>query len=468
VRELAGKRVIVLGLARQGVALVQFLAGQGARVTASDLKSEKELAKEMGELQGLAVEYRLGGHPLEMLEHVDLVCLSGGVPVDLPVVVEAQQKGIPLTNDTQLFLEATPARVIGITGSAGKTTTTTLVGRMAQAASAAGTIGRAWIGGNIGNPLLSDLADMRKGDLAVVELSSFQLELTMNSPQVAAILNITPNHLDRHHSMQAYAEAKARILAFQSAEDAAVLDWDSPATRDLAPRVKGRCNFFSLGPKEWQGEGAYREDGWIVLAQAGRATRIMPTSAVQLRGEHNLANVVAACAIAASAGLPEAVMKGAVEDFRGVAHRLEFVASRGGADWYNDSIATSPERAMAAIRSFREPIILLAGGRDKKLPWREWVRLVSERVDHLVLFGEAAEMIAQTLRETQPGERPYTTAHCTTLEQAVSEAARVAERGDVILLSPGGTSFDAFHDFEQRGERFRVLVMALDAEGKKA
>lgn len=467
-RDLAGKRVVVLGLARQGVALVRFLAGQGARVIASDLKSEKELRKEMDELQGLTVEYRLGGHPLEMLERVDLVCLSGGVPVDLPIVLEAQDKGVPLTNDTQLFLEATPARVIGITGSAGKTTTTTLVGRMAQAASAAGAVGRAWIGGNIGNPLVGNLAEMRKGDLAVVELSSFQLELTTSSPQVAAILNITPNHLDRHHSMQAYTEAKARILAFQSTEDAAVLGWDSPATRDLAQRAKGRCSFFGLGSKEWQGEGAYREDDWIVLAHDGQAERIMPTSVVQLRGEHNLANVVAACAIAMAAGLPEEVMQGAVEGFRGVAHRLEFVASRCGADWYNDSIATSPERAMAAIRSFREPIILLAGGRDKKLPWNEWARLISERVDHLVLFGEAAELIAQALHETQPSERPFTTAHCATLEQAVSEAARVAGSGDVVLLSPGGTSFDAFHDFEHRGEWFRSMVTALETEGEKS
>jgi UDP-N-acetylmuramoylalanine--D-glutamate ligase len=305
---------------------------------------------------------------------------------------------------------------------------------------------------------------MSAGDLAVVELSSFQLELTTRSPQVAAILNITPNHLDRHHTMDAYTQAKAHILDFQTDADSAVLGWDCPATRDLASRVRGRRVFFSLGPKAWPGDGAYREDGWILFACGDRAERILPVSSVHLRGEHNLANVIAACAICLAAGMPSAGMREVVEDFRGVPHRLEFVASCRGADWYNDSIATSPERSMAAVRSFTEPIVLLAGGRDKKLPWGEWAALVRERVDHLVLFGEAAELIGRALGDIPDGGRPFTIARCVTLEDAVREAARAAGPGDVVLLSPGGTSYDAFRDFEDRGERFRALVSAL---GKK-
>jgi UDP-N-acetylmuramoylalanine--D-glutamate ligase len=309
---------------------------------------------------------------------------------------------------------------------------------------------------------------MTEADLAVVELSSFQLELTMASPQVAAILNITPNHLDRHHTMEAYTEAKARILDHQTAADAAVLGWDCPATRELAGRARGRRVFFSIGPRDWQDDGAYREDGWILFASGNRAERILPVSAISLRGEHNLANVIAACAIGLAAGLPREGMQTAVADFRGVPHRLEFVASRSGADWYNDSIATSPERAMAALRSFREPIVLLAGGRDKKLPWGEWAELVRERVDHLVLFGEAAGLIERALGEVPAGARPFTVAHCATLDEAVRAAALAAQTGDVVLLSPGGTSFDAYRDFEERGEHFRALVAALPAEGKNA
>jgi UDP-N-acetylmuramoylalanine--D-glutamate ligase len=461
-RDLAGKKVAVLGLARQGVALVRYLAGKGARVTVSDIKPAEALQVEIRELNGMQVDYRLGGHPLELLEWADLLCLSGGVPADLPIVAEARRRNIPLANDSQLFLEDTPAKVIGITGSSGKTTTTTLVGLMAKAASDQGRMGRVWVGGNIGNPLLGDVDKMRAGDLAVLELSSFQLELVDRSPHLAAILNITPNHLDRHHSMDAYRQAKMRILEFQTAEDAAVLGWDSPETRALQSKVHGRCVFFSLGPKAWPGDGAYLQDGWITVERAGKAEPVIMASAVLLRGSHNLLNTIAACAIGTVAGFPAETMAGAIADFRGVAHRLEFVARRRGADWYNDSIATTPERAIAAIQSFREPIVLLAGGRDKKLPWEEWAVLVCQRVDHLVLFGEAADLIRRALEDTQPGGRPHSVAIVRTLEEAVREAAAVAEDGDVVLLSPGGTSFDAFRDFEERGERFRQLAEALE------
>lgn len=463
VRQLAGKKVVVIGLARQGTALVRYLSRKGARITVSDLKPAEMLQKEIGELKGIAVDYQLGGHPLNLLEGIDLLCLSGGVPTDLSIVEEARRRNTPVTNDTQLFLESTPAKVVGITGSSGKTTTTTLVGRMAGLAAQEGQIRKAWIGGNIGNPLLGEVEEMRKDDLAVLELSSFQLELTCSSPQVAAILNITPNHLDRHHTMDAYRRAKMRILEFQTPEDFAVLGWDSPETRSLQRSSRGLCSFFSLGPKAWDGDGAYLQKDWITVSRNETTEAVAARETVLLRGEHNLANAIAACAIGAAAGFTAPVMAKAMEGFRGVAHRLEFVARRYGADWYNDSIATAPERAIAAIRSFHEPIVLLVGGRDKKLPWSEWADLVRERVDHVVLFGEAAELIRRALGESKAGERPYTITSVPSLEAAVQKAAEVVRPGSVVLLAPGGTSFDAFKDFEERGERFRFLVNAMKA-----
>jgi UDP-N-acetylmuramoylalanine--D-glutamate ligase len=461
-RNWTDKRVAVLGLARQGVALVRYLSGKGARVIVSDAKLAEGLQVEIRELSGLPIEYRLGGHPLEILDGADLLCLSGGVPTDLPIVAEARRRNIPLANDTQLFLEETPARVIGITGSSGKTTTTTLVGMMAKAAVEQGHARGVWVGGNIGNPLLGEVERMRAGDLAVLELSSFQLELVECSPQVAAILNLTPNHLDRHHTMEAYRRAKLRILDFQTADDAAVLGWDSPETRELQSSVRGRCVFFSMGSKEWPGDGAFVQSGWIIVERDEKTQPVVITDAVLLRGSHNLLNTIAACAIGTAAGFPVEAMAEAIAGFRGVAHRLEKVGRRCGADWYNDSIATTPERAIAAIRSFQAPIILLAGGRDKKLPWGDWADWVRRQVDHLVLFGEAAELIRRALGEVTPGGRPYTVAMVRTLDEAVQAASAEAEEGDVILLSPGGTSFDAFRDFEERGERFRQLVEMLE------
>ncbi len=426
----------------------------------SDLRNWEDLAdarQALADLEGSgrgSLEWVCGGHPLELLESADLLCPSGGVSLDQPVVTQAIKRGIALSNDSQIFLEVTPAQVIGITGSAGKTTTTTLVGRMAQDATR-NNQAHAWTGGNIGSPLISVVEQMKPGDLAVMELSSFQLEIMTRSPQVAAVLNITPNHLDRHSSMQAYTAAKARILAYQPGDGAAVLGRDDPRR---------------MGSQRWcarqAGELLASNPGLLCQARTLRMGRLilwdgvaeavlMEQSSIGLRGLHNLLNVLAACAIAFAAGLPVEAMRAGVEGFSGVPHRLEFVRSWGGASWYNDSIATTPERSMAAIRSFDEPLVLLAGGRDKNLPWGDFARLVLERVAHVILFGEAAEKIAGVLGSAQ------TLTVCSNLEQAVTAAARVVEPGDVVLLSPGGTSFDEFSDFEERGECFRRLVMQL-------
>ena len=453
-----GSRVVVLGLARQGKALARYLSERGARVVVSDMKPEVELTAEMAELEDTSVEFILGGHPPELLEGADLLCLSGGVPADLPLARQARLQGIRLTNDSQLFLEASPAPAIGITGSAGKTTTTKLVGRMARAA-AKGTDRSVWVGGNIGRPLISDLDRIQPRDFVVMELSSFQLELMTVSPPLAAVLNLTPNHLDRHANMQAYTAAKSNILAHQSDADVAVLGREDPGAWALRDQVRGRLISFGVRPS--QEPGTFVEEGEVGLLLEGAAHSLFPLEVIALRGSHNVLNVLAACAIAAAAEIEPEAMRAGVEGFAGVEHRLEFVRRVSGADWYNDSIATAPERTAAAIRSFAEPIVLLLGGRDKGLPWDELVRLIQDRVDHLVLFGELGPMVERALHAAGLSEGPHSLAVVGGLEEAVSAAAQVAGDGDVVLLAPGGTSYDQFVDFAARGERFRQLVEAL-------
>jgi UDP-N-acetylmuramoylalanine--D-glutamate ligase len=455
----SGRRVVVVGLARQGKALARYLAEQGARLVVTDLKAADELAAALEELRDLEMEFVLGGHPADLIEGADLVCLSGGVPADLPLARQARERGIPVSNDSQIFLGACPAPTIGITGSAGKTTTTALVGRMAGA-HLAGSGRHAWVGGNIGRPLLAELPEIHPADWAVLELSSFQLELMTRSTTVAAVLNVTPNHLDRHKSMETYTAAKARILDFQDPAGVAVLGRDDPTAWALRGRARGRLMSFGWA-KPSTGDGSYVEGDRIHLRNEGSDEEIIALSEVELRGRHNAMNVLAACAIAAAAGFGTEALRQGIRGFHGLPHRLEFVRSVRGAAWYDDSIATAPERALAALRAFDEPLVLLAGGRDKDLPWEELAAEICRRVRGLVLFGEAASKIRGAVDEACPGERRFALEVCPGLETAVQAAARLASPGDVVLLAPGGTSFDEFVDFEDRGDHFKRWVRQL-------
>ncbi len=454
----ASQRVLIIGAARQGLALARYLIGQGASVILTDQRPADEMLAEQDSLTDLAVQWAFGGHPLELLADCDWVCPSGGVPLNLPLVVEAVKRGIPLTNDSQIYLEAAPCPVVGITGSAGKTTTTTLVGRIAAAA-----LGpeHTWVGGNIGSPLIADIERMAEDHLAIMELSSFQLEIMTRSPKVAAVLNVTPNHLDRHRTMEAYTRAKAQILAYQTDQDAAVLGWEDPGAWALREQVRGDLFTFGLNPSPSGHPGAYLRGDRISLWDGHIWVDLFSKDLLKLRGQHNLVNVLAACTLAYAAGLPLDAMGAGVQGFAGVAHRLEFVRSWGGADWYNDSIATAPERAMAAIQSFDQPLVLLVGGRDKDLPWGKLAALIRQKVDHLVIFGEAREIVSRAVSEQPVGERLYSINICENLGEAVRCASQVVEPGDVVLLSPGGTSFDEFRDFAERGDRFRTWVNQL-------
>jgi UDP-N-acetylmuramoylalanine--D-glutamate ligase len=434
----AGQHVVILGLARQGTALARFFTAQGARVTISDRASAEQLAPGLAALAGLDVDLVLGSHPPSLLDTCDLLCLSGGVPPQIPIVQEARRRNIPLSNDTILTLLYTAAPVAGITGSSGKTTTTTLAGLMLAAGGftapdSPGAGPRVWVGGNIGTPLVDQLACIQAQDWLVLELSSFQLELfdaaaggRSLSPQVAAVLNVTPNHLDRHPSMAHYAACKANILRWQTPADTAILGADDPIAGEwlrqgrvevepglgqdhLAFDLPGRRIGFGLG--EPVSEGCWLEGDHITLRLAGHHTPVVATGQVRLRGQHNLQNLAAACAIAAVAGTPPQAMAEVARTFQGVPHRLELVRVVDDVQWVNDSIATTPERAAAALRSFEPPIVLLAGGRDKKLPWHEFAGLVQQRVKHLVVFGEAAGLIARAVTQAGPDAAPPIS-HC--------------------------------------------------------
>jgi UDP-N-acetylmuramoylalanine--D-glutamate ligase len=354
-------------------------------------------------------------------------------------------------------MEVVPCRTIGITGSAGKTTTTTLVGNMAKNAYG----DKAYIGGNIGDPLINYVDTMKTDDIAILELSSFQLDQMTVSPNIAAVLNITPNHLDRHGTMEAYTSAKVRILDFQSKDDVAVLGHDDQGAWNLRDKVKGRLLTFSMNNLDEGLDGAYLHDGLLNLRDGNAYLPLLLREKIQLRGDHNVQNILAAFAIGHAAGFPLDAMLETVEEFRGVPHRLELIRELNGVRWYNDSMASAPERSMAAIRSFDEPIVLMLGGRDKDLPWEDLIQLVNERVDHVVLFGEAAEKIQKTVAGLGSGKMRFSIERVNGLKEAVHKAAEVAESGDVVLLSPGGTSFDEFKDFAERGERFGTWVHEL-------
>ena len=463
---LAGKRVVVFGFGRQGRALARWLPSIGADVVVTDSRSALELAVRRRDWPG--VRFYLGGHPSDALIGARLICVSAGVPLDLPLLDEAREQGIPFSNDAQLFLERCPVPVIGITGSAGKTTTTALVAAILRQAGYT-----TWLGGNIGNPLLEDLAKINPRDIVVMELSSFQLELMQRSPQVAATLNLTPNHLDRHGSLENYAAAKANILRYQNRSDVAVLCQDDKGSQPFVPLVAGEDLRFSR--YEIVADGAFTLGSRLLVLGAasydGAAHVVCQRGEIALRGEHNVANVLAACAITGGMGLATgrpgiapAVMRAAIRDFRPVAHRLEVLRVQHGVSWVNDSIATAPERLLAALNSFQEPLVLLIGGADKDLPWAVALQVATKKAKHIIVFG--AEGGKQVATKVMPllqrmSLRPGQVLRAEGLAEAVECAAGVALAGDVVLLSPGGTSYDAYADFAERGNHFRQLVSQL-------
>ena len=463
---LDGKRVVIFGFGRQGQALARWLPTLGAKVVVTDSRSAEQIGLRRRDYPD--VKFYLGGHPEDVLIGARYICISGGVPLDLPILELAKSRNITFTNDAQLFMERCPAPIIGITGSAGKTTTTTLVARIAEKAGY-----KVWLGGNIGNVLIDDLANITPDDLVVMELSSFQLELMTVSPQVATILNLTPNHLDRHGSMENYAAAKANIIRYQNPNDVAVLGWDNPITKSMEALIEGELVAFSR--YDMIPNGAFMMGTRLFVAGSASYDMlphmVCERADIPLRGDHNVLNVLAACAIAGSIGLaidrpgvmPETMCE-AIQEFEAVIHRLEVVREVEGVTYVNDSIATAPERLFAALTSYDEPLVLLIGGADKDLPWEAVVQLALQKAHHIIIFGEEGEKQVSTkvmkllsLMRVDEGQ----ISRVITLDEAVKRASEVAQAGDVVLLSPGGTSYDAYENFALRGEHFRQLVSEL-------
>ena len=455
--DFRGKKVTVVGLGIEGVDLVRYLAAQGAQVTASDARTAGQLTRRLQELNGVPVRLSLGQNAVADTESADAVFVSQGVPLDIPALQAARESGVPISSMTRLFLELCPGPVVGITGSSGKTTTTGLVGAMFAAAARPNAVG-----GNIGLGLLGLLDHLTPETWVVAEISHTQLELTDRSPHVACVLNVTPNHLDRY-SWDGYVALKRRILAFQGAGDLAVLNYENEVTRGMAGDARSEVLFFALAA-EPPGDGAFLRDGSVVCRRGGRETAVVAASDVPLRGRHNLANVVAATAVGAACDLPPSAMASAVRAFRAAPHRLELVADVKGVAYYNDSIATTPERTLAGLRSFEEPVVVLLGGREKHLPLEEMAAEACRRCRAAVVFGEAAPVLEEALRAAAgriaPEKRPQVL-KAGTLAEAVDAASGAARLGDVVLLSPACTSFDAFENFERRGEEFRRLVVEL-------
>jgi UDP-N-acetylmuramoylalanine--D-glutamate ligase len=454
---LRGQRAVVIGLAREGVDLTRFLSRHGAEVTVTDTKPREALAESIAQLDAAHARYlsHLGGHRLSDVDEADVVYASPGVPPENPLLVHAREKGVPQSSLVELFFALCPAPILGITGSAGKSTTTSLLGEMFRAARR-----EVFVGGNIGRPLLGNVEDMTSRSWVVLELSSFQLEPLRVSPHIALITNVTPNHLDRHPTMEAYWAAKGQILAHQSSNDWAILNADDEWSGRY--RACGHTLRFSL---EGSVEGAYldsnssRKQRVVLLGEP-----VIDAEEIPLRGRHNVANVLAAVAAAHAADIERDAMVEAIRSFHGVAHRLQTVVERRGVTWVDDSIATAPERSIAALRAYHEPLVLIAGGRDKHLPMRDWAELIAQRAHHVVLLGEMSDLVQEAITSVHetPSAMVPSISRADSMDEAVAQAERAAHAGDVVLLSPGGTSYDMYRDFEERGRDFRRAVEALE------
>lgn len=447
--DVRGKRALVYSLGIEGRDLAAWLLRNGASVTMSDTRSEEAL-RAAGATAPEGVERVVTGQPFLPPDGFDLLAVSQSVLRHDPMVVRARELGVPVVSQMELFLRLCPGRVIGITGSSGKSTTTALVGAMARAAGIEHIVG-----GNIGEALLGRLDEIRDTTTVILEISHTQLQYIDRGPDIAAITNITPNHLDQF-SWDEYVGLKRRILETQCTESVAVLNADDETSRGLFEDVRGELHLACRRESPGTHDGAHLGDSAIYLRKWGTVARLLDSSEIQLRGEHNLANVVMACAIADAAGFDRTAIAEGARTFRGVAHRLEVVGQVDGVTYVNDSIATSPERTIAGLRAFEEPVVLLLGGREKHLPLEGLRELVRRRCRAVVCFGEARDLFFEQVAAAAPQQ-----ARVETLEEAVTAAKGFAQAGDVVLLSPGATSFDAYPNFEARGEEFRTLVRRL-------
>jgi UDP-N-acetylmuramoylalanine--D-glutamate ligase len=443
---LSGRHALIVGYGRSGRAAAAFIRAHGGEVKVVDRAERDELRKE---LDAAGIAARLGGYGAADLNGTDLLVVSPGVAWDEPVVEAARHRGLEVSSEIDLFFRYCPARIAGVTGTNGKTTTTALSTDVLRSGGL-----HVMRGGNIGEPVLDRLDQLTSEDWVVLELSSFQLE-SIGNPRMAigVVLNVTPDHLDRHKSFERYAEIKARAVSSQAAEDHAVLNLDDPVCARMQEKTRARILGFGLHQPISQGVELI--DGWLTVTDGQNSQAVMPASDVPLPGEHNLSNVMAALAAGHAAGVEPAAMAQAVRSFKAVEHRLELVGTYSGVRWYNDSKATNPDSTYKALAAFSEPIILIAGGRNKGIDLQPLAEAIAGRVRALVTIGETGEELARRVGEA--GLRGVEQA--SDLRDAVRKAAALATPGSVVLLSPAFTSYDMFDNYEDRGRRFKSTVL---------
>lgn len=432
---------VVVGMARSGVAAARLLHSRGEQVFVTDSGKPRSSA----ELDALGIPWEAGQHTVTRFLHADEIVVSPGVPLNIPPLQAARDKGVPIISELELASRYLKGDIVGITGSNGKTTTTTLVGEILKAAGKT-----VQVGGNIGEAMCGLVDTSTAATINVIEVSSFQLDaIVAFHPHVAALLNVTPDHLDRYADFAAYRQSKFRIFKNQSETDIAVLNRDDANVYPPPDGLRARQHCFSR--TDGVAYGAFRFGGMLYLNGAA----VMAASDVRLRGEHNIENVLAAMAITSTYGVHSSTLTSVISEFRGVEHRIEYVATVRGVAFFNDSKATNVDSTIKAVHSFDQNLILILGGRDKGAPYDPLIRAMQSKVKHVLLIGEASERIAEAIDK----EFPFT--RMPSLEDAVREGARIGEAGDVVLLSPACASFDMFDNYEHRGRVFKKAVQEL-------
>jgi UDP-N-acetylmuramoylalanine--D-glutamate ligase len=449
--EFQGKNILVLGAGISGISVAVSLNKFGANVVLNDSKPRESINKDFSALETAGIKLILGRQGEDLLEAVDYVVLSPGISIYSQLIVVAMSKGISILSEIEVAYRLCKAPIIAITGTNGKTTTTALLGQMIKAGGC-----ETVVGGNIGLALSNEVADISSNGVVVAEISSFQLEgISKFRPYIAVILNLTPDHLERHHSMENYQQMKERIFANQTADDYLILNYDDPIVRTMAARAASKVLYFSR--KDPITNGAFINNDMIIIKWQKQEFKICSVNDLKIKGAHNLENALAATCAAFLAGISNNTLATTLCSFPGVEHRIEPVASINDVDYYNDSKATNPEASIKALEAFVGHIILIAGGRDKHTDLSKFMQLVSKKVDHLILLGEAQERFTKVAQEY--GVQKIH--HVANYQDAVAYAYKLAQPPQIVLLSPACASYDMFDNYEERGKVFKDLVQAL-------
>lgn len=444
------KKVAIIGLGISNMPLIEFLSNLGARVTGFDKKNEDELGKDIEKLKEKGVNFELGSNYLDKLSNFDVVFRTPSMRVDHPILTKAKSEGAYITSEMEQFIKYCPAKLFCVTGSDGKTTTTTLIYNMLKAEGYT-----VWIGGNIGTPLFTEIEKIKKEDMVVLELSSFQLMSIKEPVEVALITNVSPNHLDIHKDMEEYIEAKKNIFKYQRKDDLLVINEDNKVTKSMEKECIGRVLKFSM--KEKLKKGAFFYDEHLYINEK----KVCNMNEVKLKGMHNIENLLAAfCCVSEDISIDS--MEKVAKNFAGVEHRLELVKEIQGVKYFNDSIASSPTRTLAGLKSFDRPVILIAGGYDKNISFDILAKEGISHIKHLILLGDTKYKIEEAFKNIMKDSNQYIPISiCNSIEEAVNIAKENAKFGDIVTLSPACASFDMFKNFEERGNKFKSIINNL-------